>query len=64
MSTNEYPLVRVQGAPGWEDFTGRLIMELPFIDGRMMSVVGWGWEDPNGLGIFPSTLVTRLEEAE
>lgn len=57
----EYPRVKVTGHPGWDDFEGDLIMEIPSIDGRMMSVVGWDRSDPNGFDVFMSEHVTRLE---
>ena len=40
MKETSYPRVRVENAPGFEDFEAGLIMLAPSADGRMMAVVG------------------------
>lgn len=40
MSENEWPRVRVVNAPGYEDFEGDLIMEVPRVDDAMVSIIG------------------------
>ena len=56
---NGYPDVKVIGAPGFEDFDGELIMEVPGPNG-MMSVVG---DVATGhIDIVPSTYVTVVSE--
>lgn len=42
----EYQKAYVEDAPGWEDFTGVLIMSVRSIDDRLMHAVGW--EEPDG----------------
>lgn len=61
---NEFPKVKVSGAPGWEDFEGELIMQVNSVDGRMMCVVGWDKGDPLGLDVFSSEYVTIIKEGE
>lgn len=61
---NEFPKVKVSGAPDWEDFEGELIMQFPAVDGRMMCMVGWGKGDPLELDVFSSEYVTIIEEGE
>ncbi len=57
---SEYKKVEVIGAPGYEDFEGELIVEIPSVDGRLMSVVGWGKEDPHGFDVFESRYVQEI----
>lgn len=56
---SEYPEVDVIGAPGFEDFRGELIMELPSPI-EMMSVVG----DPvtKHVDVVPSRFVHEVAE--
>jgi len=41
-------MVKVTGAPGYEDFEADLIMEVPSVDGQMISFLG----DPETKEIF------------
>lgn len=49
-----YPAVEVINAPGYEDFEGELIMEVPSVTGELMSIVG---DENKALHIIPAHYV-------
>jgi hypothetical protein len=55
-----YPEVSVVGAPGYEDFTGWLLMETPRADGVPMSVVGFEQEGERDFALFQSQYVEMI----
>ena len=55
--------VRVTNAPGYADFDGILLMEVPNAMGEPMSVVGWELEGERDYSAFPSIYVTEIEGA-
>lgn len=40
---NVYPRVRVAGAPGYGDFEGELILEVPLADDSVKCIIGVTW---------------------
>lgn len=56
---NGYPDVKVIGAPGFEDFDGELIMEVPGPQG-LMSIVGD--RETKHVDVIPSIYVTVVSE--
>lgn len=51
-------IVKVIGAPGYENFTGNLIMDVTSVDGRPLSVVAFPWEGRTETAIVPARCVT------
>lgn len=52
--------VKVVGAPGFEDFEGTLLMEVPRADGVPMSVVGFEWNGKRDFDLFESSYVEEV----
>lgn len=52
--------VLVSNAPGYEDFEGELLMEVPRVDGVPMSVVGFEFDGKRDFGLFESIYVEEL----
>ncbi len=59
---NEYPRVRVTGAPGYADFEGELIMNVKSVDDRSLSVVGFEWKGKRDFDLVPAECVTPITE--
>lgn len=56
MSENR-PLVKVTGAPGYGDFTGTLVMDVMSVDRRPLSVVNAWWDGRIQTEIVPTHCV-------
>lgn len=52
--------VRVEDAPGYEDFEGELIMQVQSVTGELMCVVGCEWEGRREVNIFHSRYVQEV----
>ncbi len=55
-----YPRVAVIEAPGYENFEGDLIMEVPRADGLPMSIIGVIFEEKKEILAIPSRYVVRI----
>lgn len=53
--------VFVQGAPGYEDFEGDLLMEVFPPDGEPRSIVGFTWEGKRDFEVFKSRYIKKEE---
>ena len=56
-----YKRVQVSGAPGYADFEADLIMEIPRVDGVMMSIVGNGG-DVKSVEVIESRYVEEVTD--
>lgn len=61
---SSYPLVRVVGAPGFEDFEGELILRLPGLDDRgSLGIVGvWGDDGNTDVQVVAMEYVFLVKE--
>lgn len=61
---DHYPVVRVENAPGFADFTGVLLMETMSADNRPMSVIGYEWNGRRDFDVFDSRYVVVAQESK
>ena len=59
---NEYPRVKVTGAPGYEDYEGDLILMPAAPDGTRFAVVGSIWDDEKHIEVHAAKYVEVLDD--
>jgi hypothetical protein len=59
---DDYPKVKVTGAPGREDFEGVLIIDRPDDWPVDVCVVGFEWEGERDIAAVPRSCVTLINE--